>query len=99
MYISCVCPIKRANLSDHRDELLGIYSRISNSGSRTKIAKRIDTLIDTTEGSFKENRSRINSAFTKALGESLAKPYLISGIAGEAYQVELPRDRVVFLDN
>lgn len=89
--------VRRVDLPDHRKELLDLYGRVSGLGNREQQGERIDRLIDPLEGSFDENRSRINRAFTTALGETLAKPYLISGMAGGAYKIEVPRDQVTII--
>jgi hypothetical protein len=89
--------VRRVDLSDHKEKLLELYSQISGLNSRDKQIQRIERLTNAIEGSFDENHSRINSAFTKALGDSLAKPYLISGKAGGVYKIEVPRERVEFI--
>ncbi|WP_373515169.1 hypothetical protein [Persicitalea sp.] len=89
--------VKRADLIDHRDELLGIHGRISGR-SQEEQTEAIDRLIHAQEGSYNENRSRIKKAIERALGERLAAPYLIGGEAGGIYGVEVERDRVKFLN-
>ena len=88
--------IRRVDLPDHRKELLELYSSISGTGNLAQQIERIDTLADRHSNSFNENRSRIKAAFAKALGESLAKPYLISGVAGGVYKIEVNRERVEY---
>lgn len=88
--------IRRVDLVDYTLELLELYGRISTTDNQAKQTQSINRLTNAQEGSFDENRSRINRAFTDALGESLAKPYLISGVAGGVYKVEVSREQVEY---
>lgn len=88
--------VDRAGLCDYRNELSTMYGRLT---SRNQVDQNtvIDRLLHLHEGSFNENRSRINKEIIKKLGERLAEPYLISGEAGGVYKIEIGREKVTFL--
>lgn len=81
------------SLSDHREELLQWYSRISN---RRNPGQYIDTLIDPTNNSANEKISRIRSGFESALKgyDDKLDPFVPIGKKGERYTVTLDRSRV-----
>ena len=83
-------------LSDYRDDLLSIYSMISN---RQDINRSINDLIDPTKNSANEKISRIRQAFDKTLSDfddesrSIFSP---QGKRGEAYYVKINRNQVIW---
>lgn len=65
-------------LADHRQELLRIYSTISNRDDLDKLGQSIDELVDCTRNSINEKCSRIRSAFVSRFSDDLAKRYYIT---------------------
>ena len=83
------------DLTDHKAELLQIYSRISTSGLSAEIHNRIDGLVDVNSNSASEKISKIKAAFVNAIGTELSKHYIIWGENGEAKRIGLDRELVV----
>ena len=66
-------------LFEYKDELLSIYSSLSNSDNNEIMKKRIDDLIDPLSNSTSEKISRIKKKFHEALGEEIGKIFCITG--------------------
>ena len=79
--------IRRIELPTFRQELYGIYSRLTNSDERSAAVQRVDDMVSIFSNSAEEKISRIKRVFTEALGEDLARHYYISGARGEAYRI------------
>ena len=82
-------------LVDHREELLQIYSRISNRDDSAKMKQSIDDLVDSTHNSINEKCSRIRAAFVSQFSDDLAKNYYITGYSGQAKYIPLDRSLVM----
>lgn len=86
------------DISDYAEEIRSIYSMVTRSGDPDTIRKSVERLLDPIGGSLDVQRSRIaraiKNAFVTEFDESLAKNYIISGRAGEAMKITLPRDMV-----
>jgi hypothetical protein len=87
--------IRRMDLPLHREELYGIYSRLSNQDAGDLIRQRVDDLVSILSNSADEKISRIKRVFTDAVGEALARHYCITGERGEPYRIALDRGSVV----
>lgn len=86
--------IALTELTDYREELLGIYAMISDYNDEQKLRIAVDNLIDSVGNTLNPLLSRIKKAFTALLGEQ-AKDYLIEGLSGEAKKIHLDRRMVI----
>lgn len=82
-------------LIDYRDELLGIYYRISARCDSAKMEQSVDELVDSTRNSINEKCSRIRSAFVSRFSDDLAKNYYITGRYGQPKYILLDRSLVI----
>lgn len=82
-------------LSDYRDELYKIYSRITNKGSKQEIISTVAHLTNP----FNTNQvcihvARIKKAFLDIMGDSTAESYYIKGRQGYPKSISLDRGLV-----
>jgi hypothetical protein len=82
------------NLVDYKDELRGIYEKITNRTSASVVDDSIDKVTDPTQNAINEKCSRIREAFTQQMDKSLARSYYITGWRGGAKRITLPRHMV-----
>lgn len=71
--------IESKHLSDHRDELLSIYMRVSSWLDIDKVYDVVDRLVDPLDNAFNEKCSRIKAAFAVIMDDYSAAYYAISG--------------------
>lgn len=71
--------IESKHLSDHRDELLSIYMRVSSWLDIDKVHDVVDRLVDPLDNAFNEKCSRIKAAFASIMDDYSAAYYAISG--------------------
>ncbi len=71
--------IESKHLSDHRDELLSIYMRVSSWLDIDKVHDVVDRLVDPLDNAFNEKCSRIKAAVAAIMDEYSAAYYAISG--------------------
>ena len=71
--------IESKHLSDHRDELLSIYMRVSSWLDIDKVHDVVDRLVDPLDNAFYVKCSHINPAFAAIMDEYSAAYYAISG--------------------
>lgn len=83
------CRLK--DLSDHRDELLDIYSKLTISDDQAQVEASIDALVDPLANSFSEKSAAIKLAFLKEIPERVAKNYYIQGPQGGVKSISLDR--------
>lgn len=81
-------------LQDHRNEILAIYDRITNSSESETVEKRIDDLVAPDGKSFIEKCSAIKKAFTEKMSDRIAQHYYIHGPQGYAKRISLDRSLV-----
>lgn len=86
--------IALTELCDHRDELLAIYSSISDYTNPDRLAMTVDNLVNFVGSTINPLLSRIRRAFTALLGEQ-AKDYLIEGDVRDRKKINLPRTLVI----
>lgn len=86
--------IALTELCDHREELLGIYSTVSDYTNAERLSATVDNLVDFVGSTINPLLSRIRRAFTALLGEQ-AKEYLIEGNVRDRKKVNLPRTLVI----
>jgi len=87
------------NLADFKEEILSIYSRISNFSDKNEIEENINRLTDPFDNSVNVNCSRIKNAFVKLIDDDLAKYYYITGERGQAKKITLPINLIRIINN
>ena len=86
------CRLKE--LSDHRNELLTIYRKLTNLDDQIQMEGSIDMLVDPLSNSFSEKCAAVKSAFLEALPERIANHYYIQGPQGGVKGISLDRTLV-----
>ena len=81
-----------SRLADNREELYEIYSHISTRGTLPEMRQRIDEMTNILHDYVSEKISKIKSAFTKSIGESLADHYIIQGENAARKYIKLRRN-------
>lgn len=83
-------------LTDYREELLGIYKELKPMGLSKRTIQSIEDVTNPLLNSINEKCARIRRAFMKEFDESLAKNYFMTGERGGEKKITLPRDLVVW---
>lgn len=83
-------------LCDHRQELLQLYSALTDNGGRQEMRQRIEEMTNVLSNSASEKMSRIKRAFEQWIGPTLASHYYIRGETGRERRIELDRSLVTF---
>lgn len=86
--------IALTELCDHRDELLAIYSAVSDYNDTDRLRATVDNLVNFVGSTINPLLSRIKRAFTMLLGNQ-AKEYLIEGNVRNRKKINLPRSLVI----
>lgn len=86
--------IALTELCDHRDELLAIYSVVSDYSNAERLRVTVDSLVNFAGNTMNPLLSRIRKAFIALLGEH-AKDYLIEGDVRDRKRINLPRNLVI----
>jgi len=82
-------------LGNYKNELLSIYSKISNRGNKKEIQDSIDDLIDPWTNSINEKISKIKNAFSLIIADNeMLQNYLITGTRGGKKQILLPKELI-----
>jgi hypothetical protein len=84
-----------SSLSDYREDLYDIYTRLSNMGMFQEMKSRIDDMTNALNNSASEKISRIKRVFEEAVGRDLAKRYYIQGQVSEVKKIDLPREKLI----
>lgn len=84
------------HLSEYKDELKQIYSKLTSRSESNDILDSINDVTDSTKNSINEKCSRIREAFIKEFDESLAKNYFITGERATPKKITIDRDLVTF---
>ena len=84
------------DLADYRDELAGLYKRISRRNTAEGIDETLDRLVDPYNNSINEKNARIKRAIEDEVPEELVHWYIISGEKGGIRKIELPRELLVY---
>lgn len=87
------------NLPQYREELMTIYSKVSNRTSMETIQKSINDLVNPYSNSMSEKCSRIKEAFIKCMDDRIARYYYITGDRSEPKRITIDRKLVVFEDS
>ncbi len=90
--------VQISHLSDFRNEILSIYSSISNSDSPQTQLNRINDLVNPLSNSVSEKISRIKRKFVDALGDDIAANFIISGENAAPRRISADRSLVRFID-
>ena len=83
-------------LQDHFEELIDIYSHVTNSDDMDKIKESIEHLVNPFDNSISEKCSAIRTAFSSILDPSIAKYYCITGRQGQRKYIKIDRDLVMW---
>jgi hypothetical protein len=86
--------ILMSSLSDHRDELYGIYASMSSRGMAEEMKARIQDMTNALSNSASEKISRIRRVITEAIGTELARHYIIQGNSGDKKKIALNRSLI-----
>jgi hypothetical protein len=81
-------------MPDHQDEIRRIYEHVSNTDIIALLENRTRALCTNQDDCLSQIVSRIRSKFVTALGEDMARPYLILGNSGEKRRIGLDRTMV-----
>ena len=85
------------DMVDYKDEMLGIYGRLSNRFDVEGIEESIDRLCNSVySNSLNEKVSRIKRAFRNTVDDRLASQYYIEGPAGGVKKINLDRSLVTW---
>ena len=88
--------IRLKEISNYKNELTTIYSRISNKSEPIEIKKAIIDLTDVSSESLNQKLSRIKGFFKKNFTEEIAINYYIDGPRGGIKKINLPKDFIQF---
>ena len=81
--------ISLKRISEHREELMSIYSKMKPNINPARRAKQIEDLVDPTHNSLNEKLSLIRRSFARVLDEALLEQYIVTGTKGEVRRVLL----------
>lgn len=87
--------VRLKELSNHREELIDIYSKVGNRLDMDQIKKSVNDLIDAKSNSVNEKCSRIKEAFVSKIDNSIAQQYYITGKRSENKRIQLDRSLVL----
>ena len=91
--------VRLKELSNHREELIKIYSRIGNRLDMEQVKKSIIDLTDARLNSVNEKCSRIKEAFLSKIDDSVAQHYYITGNRSDNKRILIDRSLVIFSDS
>ncbi len=84
------------HLANYREELTRIYAQLRPNGLTDKAIQSIEDVTNPLQNSINEKCARIKAAFLGEFDDYMAKYYYIDGKRGEAKEIALPRDLVVW---
>ena len=84
------------DLVDYREELKGIYNKITRYMDFWRVNRSIDALVDPTRNAINEKCSRIREAFVAQLREDIAENYYITGYRLSPKSIKLDRKLVEY---
>jgi hypothetical protein len=83
------------SLTDHKEELMGLYARVSGKTELTdKQKESVERLCDPTDNSINEKLSRIRKSFCAEVHESVADSYVVKGSRGEDRYISLDEELI-----
>ncbi len=83
-------------LTDYREELLGIYKKLKPMGLSKRTIQSIEDVTNPLLNSINEKCARIRGAFLSQFDDCMARHYYVDGPRGEAKKISLPRDLVIW---
>lgn len=86
--------VAKKEVNFYEAEVLKYYSAITRRDDPGAIQRSVHILVDPFSATFDSCLSRIKSAFTKILGEHIAKNYYVDGRAGQKRKVRLDQDKI-----
>jgi len=86
-------------LTQHRKELLSIYSKTGNRLNLEQMKKSINDMTDIRSNSVHEKCSRIRAAFSSRLADSNAQHYYIQGERNQPKKILLPTSLIILPDS
>ena len=82
------------DLSDHRQELLQIYRKLTVHDDPEQIEASIDALVNPLSNSFSEKCAAIKYAFLDVVADRIARNYYVHGPQGDLKSISLDRSLV-----
>lgn len=82
----------------HMEKVIALYLPIATVGNVGSQEATIRGVLLDVEGKLQQHLSRIRRAFRQALGMAESEMYVVSGTAGERYQIALDRQYVRWFD-
>jgi len=98
-YLNHTEGISFSDLAKYKDELNKLYRKLNKRIPDKEIGLTIDMVLNKDTDFFSINKSRLNSAITKQLGEPLASFYKISGKPREAFKINVPKELITIHTN
>ncbi len=86
IYLSC--------LPDYRNDLYEIYEALSNMGDLIEMHRRIDEMTNPILNSCSEKLSKIKRVFREAIGDELARHYIICGEKTKVRKISIDKSLV-----
>jgi hypothetical protein len=86
-------------LSNYRNELIEIYSRVGNRLDMDQVKKSIYDLTDPRSNSINEKCSKIKEAFLSKMDDSIADQYYITGSRSQNKLIKLDRSLLIFSES
>ncbi len=83
-------------LSNYRNELIEIYSRVGNRLDMDQVKKSIYDLTDPRSNSINEKCSKIKEAFLSKIDDAIATHYYITGSRSQNKLIKLDRSLLIF---
>lgn len=83
-------------LSNYRNELIEIYSRVGNRLDMDQVKKSIYDLTDPRSNSINEKCSKIKEAFLSKIDDAIASHYYITGSRSQNKLIKLDRSLLIF---
>ena len=82
------------DLMDYKDELMRIYSKVSNRDDLNLMKQSIERLVDPLDNSICEKCTAVRTAFMEQMAYDIARNYFIEGKQGMPKQIRLDRNLV-----
>jgi hypothetical protein len=91
--------VRLKELSNYRNELIEIYSRVGNRLDMDQVRKSIFDLTDPRSNSINEKCSKIKEAFLSKIDDSIADQYYITGSRSQNKLIKLDRSLLIFSES
>ena len=94
LYLKYVDGIAFKDLPDYKNELMKIYTKVSNLSDGDAQREAVEALVNPLQNTINVTCSRVKEAFVSRFNNDLADYYVISGKRGEAKKIKLNRGLV-----